>query len=329
MSRSTKNIRTASTARQQPTSKKSRDSEAIEARRYPPTNGPDGDTPGAGLRQEGKNHGAGDQREALFNGGEVGTFQDVMVRHQEVTLLRGILIEIDGECLNLGTVIKEMPVDGFQLYERHVRTWLNNHPVLRKAEVRFSGRWVHCILWLSTPVQITSDRRREQWDRIVEAVQGSLPADPEAPTLLAMTRPLGSVNAKTGRSVELIKEGEPVSEEEVLAFAEDLCHRGFATISQILFGSTTVSPCPLCGEQDSMLSADSMRNRVSDPRITNHGSCYHCRKVSLRDLIALVLKGRDKAPVREGSFPGEPAAMEEHNRTDFPFPIPAQGQGGR
>ena len=55
-----------------------------------------------GGSRSGPNPGVADQREALFNGGDVGTFKEVMVRHHEVTLLRGILIEIDGECLRVG-----------------------------------------------------------------------------------------------------------------------------------------------------------------------------------------------------------------------------------
>lgn len=278
--------------------------------------------------------GAADQREALFNGGAVGTFKEVMVQHHEVTLLRGILIEIDGECLRVGNVIEAMPVDGFNLYELHVRGWLDNHPVLRKAEVRFSGRWLHCILRFDTPIEIKSDRRRELWDTVVAAVQRALPSDPAAPSLLAMTRPVGSVNSKSGRQVELIKAGQPVTEQEVLNFADDLTRRGFATITQILFGSTTVSPCPFCREEDSTLSGAAPRYRTSDPKIINRGSCYHCGKVTLVALIDLVLKGREdgQAPKEGDSNAVAPLAThapdDELTSDDCPFTIPAERQGG-
>jgi hypothetical protein len=288
----------------------------------------------AGGRRRGPKPGAADQREALFNGGAVGTFKEVMVRHHEVTLLRGILIEIDGECLRVGNVIEAMPADGFELYERHVSGWLDNHPVLRKAEVRFSGRWLHCILWFDTPVEIQSDRQRELWDEVVEGVQRALPSDPEAPTLLAMTRPVGSINSKTGRKVELIKPGEPVTEQEVFNFVDDLAQRGFATVTQILFGSTTVSPCPFCREEDSTLSGTAPRYRTSDPRIINRGSCYYCGKVALNDLISLVLKGREKeqASTESDTHSTESAATDsvagDSDHDDCPFSIPAEGQGG-
>jgi len=110
-----------------------------------------------GFRGRKAKPGAADQREALFNSGAVGTFKEVMVPQHCVTLIRGILIEIDGECLRIGNVIDEMPADGFELYERYVQGWLANHPLLSKAEVRFSGRWLHCILRLDTPIEIKGD----------------------------------------------------------------------------------------------------------------------------------------------------------------------------
>lgn len=274
--------------------------------------------------------GAADQREALFNSGAVGTFKEVMVQRHEVTLLRAILIEIDGECLRVGNVIEAMPADGFELYKQYAGGWLDNHPVLRKAEVRFSGRWLHCILRFETPIEIQSDRRRELWDTVVAAVQRALPSDPAAPSLLAMTRPVGSVNSKSGRRVELIKAGEPVTEQEVLNFAEDLTRRGFATVTQILFGSTTVSPCPFCREEDSTLSGTAPRYRTSDPRIINRGSCYHCGKVPLVDLIDLVLKGREnEQTTKQGDSTTAVALATNSSNDDCPFTIPTESQGGK
>jgi hypothetical protein len=265
----------------------------------------------------------------LFNSGAVGNFREVMVQQHEVTLIRGILIEIDGECLRVGKIIDKMPVDGFELYERYVRGWLENHPLLSKAEVRFSGRWVHCILRFDTPVQIKSDRRRELWDTVIRAVQRSLPSDPEAPSLLAMTRPLGSVNSKTGRQVELIKEGEPVTELEVLHFGEELTRRGFATVTQILFGATTVSPCPCCCKVDSTLHAAAPLYRTNDPGVTNRGTCYGCGKVTLTKLVDLVLKGRNEEVADDDAEPKvvTPDSGGDFDDLDCPFDVPANGQG--
>jgi hypothetical protein len=236
-----------------------------------------------------------DKRESLFNGGAVGTVQNVMVQEHELTLVRGILLEIDGECLNFGGLLGPPCVDGKDLYERHVRGWLDNHPVLRKCEVRFSGRWVHCILWFAKPVEIKSDRQREHWKAIIRAVQRSLPTDPEAPSLLALTRPIGSVNSKTGRHVEILREGEPVTQTEVLQFAEDLTYRAMSTVAQILFGTTSVSPCPLCSEVDSTLNCTASQYRTTNPKVARRGTCYHCGRVTLESLLGLVLRGRVKS----------------------------------
>jgi hypothetical protein len=273
--------------------------------------------------------GSEDQREALFNGGAVGTFKEVMVPRHGVGLIRSILIEIDGECLRIGKVIDEMPADGFELYERYVRGWLANHPLLSKAEVRFSGRWLHCILHFDTPIEIKSDRRRELWDITIRALQRCLPSDPEAPSLLAMTRPLGSVNSKTGRQVELIKPGVPVTELEVLQFVEELTHRGFATVTQILFGTTTVSPCPICQKEDSTLHAAAPLYRTKDPHITSRGSCYHCGKVTLTTLVDLVLQGREENARDDAADAAAvaPAGGDDIDDQDCPFHVPADGQG--
>ncbi len=320
----------------QPKGRTAKGGSAAESRHHPekPKKESSSKAPGADVGQQASQlrsakPGRDDQREALFNSGAVGNFREVMVLQYEVTQICGILFDIDSDCLRVGKIIDEMPADGVKLYERYVRSWLENHPLLSKAEVRFSGRGVHCILHFATPVEIKSDRRREQWDTVIRAVQRSLPSDPEAPSLLAMTRPLGSVNSKTGRQVELIKEGEPVTEQEVLHFAEDLTRRGFATVTQILFGATTVSPCPFCCKVDSTLHAAAPLYRTNDPGVTNRGTCYGCGKVTLTKLVDLVLKGREEVAVDDdaNSEAVAPASGDEFDDQDCPFHVPANGQG--
>ena len=273
--------------------------------------------------------GASDQREALFNTGAVGTFKQIMVPTHEVTFVRGIMIDIDIECLRVGKVITEALVDGHDLYEKYVRGWLDNHPVLRKCEVLFTGRGLHCVLRFDKPVEIKSDRRRDLWNTAIRAIQRALPSDPEAPSLLAMTRPVGSINSKNGRRVELLRASEPVTELEVLQLAEDLTCRGFATFTQILFGASNVSPCPICRKSDSTLYGVAPKYRTSDPRITSRGSCYYCGKVPLVSLVDLVLKGRDD---EDGDDTGEGAAETEvppidPDDQDTLFSTTAKGQG--
>ena len=275
--------------------------------------------------------GGSDQREALFNAGAVGTFKEIMVQAHEVTLVRGILIDIDIECLRVGKVITEAPTDGHDLYEKYVRGWLDNHPILRRCEVLFTGRGVHCILRFAKPVEIKSDRRRDMWETIIRAVQRSLPSDPAAPSLLAMTRPVGGINSKNGQRVKLLRAGELVTEQEVLQFVDDLTRCGFATFMQIIFGASNVSPCPICRKSDSTLYGTAPKYRTNDPQITRRGSCYHCGKVDLVRVVELVLKDRneeDGEDADERAVEAE-SAQAAHNDQDIPFSTTAEGQGDK
>ena len=78
-----------------------------------------------------------------------------------------ILSDLDIGGLRVGKVIAEAPTDGHDLYEKYVRGWLDNHPVLRKCEVLFTGRGLHCVLRFDKPVEIKSDRRRDMWNTII------------------------------------------------------------------------------------------------------------------------------------------------------------------
>jgi hypothetical protein len=147
-----------------------------------------------------------------------------------------------------------------------------------------------------------------------------------------MTRPIGSTNSKTNRQVELLRPGQSVTEVDVLNLAEDLARRGFATSMQILLGSTTVSPCPVCLADDSSLHGVAPRYGTSTPDVTNRGWCYHCGKVPLAALIATVVKGRGEG-VRGDDTTGEEASSAEPSRdqgddSDIPFSTTANCHGG-
>src|SRR5262249_3691153 len=114
----------------------------------------------------------------------------------------------------------------------------------------------------------------------VTMVQRSLPADPRAPGITALTRALGSINGKNGRVVELLKEGEPVSPEEIRHFAKAVSQAPFRTIAGILLGAERVDCCPLC-QQQSLTVCD------------RDGRCYECGKVRLDQLLDLIFIGRE------------------------------------
>jgi hypothetical protein len=129
---------------------------------------------------------------------------------------------------------------------------LGRHPVLAAAEVRDTGRGVHALIHLDPPVVFTTTGERDKWAAAVEVVQRVLPTDPDAPGLTALTRPVGSINSKTGRAVSVLKTGTPVAPAEVLALAEDVRRTPFRTIVGIVFGPQT-SPCPICRKPDTRL----------------------------------------------------------------------------
>lgn len=254
---------------------------------------------------------AGDQREALFNAGRIGTAKEIAVTVAEVTRLNGILLELDIECLRVGPVLKKACRDGHELFAEVGRTWFGNHPLFSKAEVRFSGRGLHGILWLASPIVFDSPRKRELWQQVIRAVQRALPTDPAAPDLLGMTRPIGSINSKTGRHVERLRAGEPVTEAEILSFCDDLHRRGMATVMTVLFGSTTVCPCPKCGDPEQSLAAVSTA-RTTAANVGNRGRCYECGNVTLTDLLELVFHGRPShAATSPAGRDGEGASDDE------------------
>jgi hypothetical protein len=190
-----------------------------------------------------------------------------------------------------------------RFYEKTLALWLSREPALACAEVRDSGRGLHVILWFDEPVvfQTEADRQRwdgivqvlqgalpvdpddrQRWDGIVQVLQGALPVDPDQPGITGLTRPVGSINGKTGRPVELLEPGTPVPIAEVLGLHGRMARAPFRTVMTILLGADRVSPCPVCGVEGSSLSA-----------LDREGRCYgSCSKLELADLYDLVLAPR-------------------------------------
>jgi len=62
---------------------------------------------------------------------------------------------------------------------------LDRHPLLRHAEVRSSGTGLHLILPLEPAAALASEDDQVRRDAIVQVVQCTLPADPNAPGITA------------------------------------------------------------------------------------------------------------------------------------------------
>ena len=108
----------------------------------------------------------------------------------------------------------------------------------------------------------------------------ALPTDPQQPGINAMTRPVGSINSKNGETVTLFREGEPVTEQEIISLFEEMRCQSFATLMKIWFGASKLSPCPICRADGSYLEAE----------VPQKGRCYGpCGHVSIDKLFAAVL----------------------------------------
>jgi len=229
-----------------------------------------------------------DLREQLYNRRVTGPITEVQLSTERITVLLAIMFDIDPKLFCTPPSMGAVPTDPVEFYRTIVKTWLNRHPVLRKAEVRCSGTGVHVLVWFADPPEFTSDEERRRWQGIVYAVQCALPIDPDQPGITAVTRPIGSINSKNGATVFQLAAGEKVRSEEVLELYQQLREAPFRTVGQILFGTDKVSPCPKCGKPETSMSL-----------LDRTGRCYGgCGTLQLSDMYDVFLDSRDDDTVK-------------------------------
>ena len=225
-----------------------------------------------------------DLRKQLVNGGKVGVIERVSLPEDMITSLRGIMLDIDPGLFRRALVPDKVRNDSERFYKTIVQPWLRRHPVLSSAEVRATGRGLHVIINLSTPIELETEGQRQYWSGVVKTLQKLLPTDPDCPGITALTRALGSVNSKNGIEVCSLEMGQPVTQDEVLALFDQVRTSPFRTIAKILFGAEQITPCPVCGGEGSRLDA-----------LDHVGKCYGgCGKVRLGQLFDVFLKPRPK-----------------------------------
>jgi len=186
-----------------------------------------------------------DLREQTFNQGHVGPVEIVATAIQQIGQIQKIMFDIDTILLALKGPFSPKGLSPQQFYQRYLLPWLNSHPVLKKAEVRFTGKGFHVLLCLAEPILLPSQELLSRCEGIVQVVQAALPIDVKQPGINALTRPVGSINSKNGKIVKLLRPGEPVSQQEIMSLYEDMSRRPFPTIMQIWFGSDKIEPCPV------------------------------------------------------------------------------------
>lgn len=224
-----------------------------------------------------------DLREQLQNEGKVGPLKSVQLSEARIRTVRGILFDLDFRKFRIGGVIRREYESSETFYLKVLKKWIERDETLKSLQMRDSGNNIHGILMFREPVKILNDYDRERWSLIVRVVQAALPIDPGQPGITALTRPIGSVNSKTGREARLLAEGTPVSTDEVLDLFRRMNEQPFAVVGKILFGKDKVKPCPICNSDDSTLSVGPWA-----------GTCYSCRRVALPKLYDLVLKAKSE-----------------------------------
>ena len=220
-----------------------------------------------------------DLREQLWNEGLTGPAGLIQVPTERITRLRGILLDLDPAKL-----IAENPwfppADDPLQFHANIKPVLQRHPLARHAEIRLSGTGLHGILRLDPPVELTSAAEQKWWAKLVRAVQCSLPVDPNAPGITALTRAVGSINSKNGAVVEVLEPGEPIDPACVIEFVEGLARAPFKTVAMILLGSEHLQPCPICRRDGTHLDV-----------LDRAGKCYgHCGNVTLARVLDTIYR---------------------------------------
>jgi hypothetical protein len=239
-----------------------------------------------------------DQREALYNDPAVGTATQIAMPREAVTRLRGLVIDLDSNILKPNPWFP--PAADAATFHCGITPVLERHPVLRYAEVRNTGRYLHLIVWFQTAVELRTAAEQRTWTGIHAVLKASVPSDPAAHPLITLTRPIGAVNSKTGAMVSRLKVALPVDSAALQAWANDVARKPFEALGMILFGQKRITPCPYCNTTDSYLD---LGDRV--------GYCYGpCRTVPLSRfhkpfMLTSALKARasNATAVKGGSTP--------------------------
>jgi hypothetical protein len=153
------------------------------------------------------------------------------------------------------------------------------------------------------PVELKTTGEQRHWNGIVCAIQATLPSDSHAPGITALTRPVGSINAKNGARVEALREGSPIDPQRAREFIAELKAAPFRVIARILLGDDHISPCPICSRERSRLSV-----------LDHGGKCYGCGTITVETLYDAVLAGAAEAGAEEDTAGRQPRRRPKPSR---------------
>lgn len=229
-----------------------------------------------GLGDAQRGPGYDDVREATFNGGEHGPAYVISRPVDQVSCINYFMIDLDCGILDPKTVGEAAVFSADELYEKHVRDWLDRDPVLAKAEVRNTGHGLHILLRLDDPIICTGDDAR-RWDKIARGLRNALPGDPKLNGIIAMTRPVGAMNNKyePAKTVTQLRAGAPVSREEILDLGRRVASAPARLWMRVFHDGERVSPCPFCNGKDASLGV------AGNWQV----QCYECGRMDAAALV--------------------------------------------
>lgn len=220
-----------------------------------------------------------DLRESLYNGHAVGLAQDIQLPREAVTRLHGLVIDLDANVLKPNPWFP--PAETAESFLTGITPVLSRHPILRHAEIRDTGRWLHAIVWFKDAIELHTAADQQRALGLHRMLKASVPSDPAAQALITMTRPVGSINSKTGMPVRMLRPGDPVPADVFLEWANEVQKKPFETLGMILFGERRTKPCPYCDSENSYLDLGEVV-----------GFCYGpCKRVPLKRIHEPFFKG--------------------------------------
>ena len=234
-------------------------------------------------------------REALYNSRATGPAWQIQMPSESVTRVHGLMVDLDADLLRPNTWFP--PADTAERFYAGIMPVLERHPIMRYAEIRNTGRWLHALVWFRDPIELRSAADQKRWIGLHQVLIASVPSDAAAPALIGLTRPVGSVNSKTGGTVSTLKQGEAITSALFEGWVSDVHAKPFEQLGLPVFGERRVTPCPYCGKAGSHLDIGDVV-----------GFCYGpCIKVKVNQIFEPFLK--------EFSRKGETTKSAKRQRT--------------
>lgn len=222
-----------------------------------------------------------DLRQACYNGMAVGDFVEVQRAEGEITRLDAIACDVDPSLLQGSPLFPSIPSDDpRRFYLDVVAPMLARDPALAGAEVRDTGTGLHVLLHLDPPIEFQSDTDRRIWSSHVDIIRAALPSDWNAPGITMVTRPIGSINAKNGRTVSRLADGHPVMVDAILGLVDRMRREPAKTIFHIWLGVDRLKPCPICQKRRGLIAQ------------SRNAKCYPCGPIELPQLFDLAYSNR-------------------------------------